>query len=764
MSTPTHVCKQYLAELACRAVSAATPVPLPMDSKSYDNCKLACVPLLGILATHPLLRAQLAAQSGFSEKEPERLAEYARHHPLDQATDVTEGELQRWIAKRNLKPMIDLLKINSPLQQRLAYALDYVPSRWLLGAEIPAVAARRRLVDPSAPSLEDSYKDLTDPSGHRNAYAWARENKLTGLCLSGGGIRSATFNLGVLQGLAALGVLGEFDYLSSVSGGGYIHEWLAAWIKREDVRSLADKPAGTKPRGFATVADSLRPLPVDAGHPFTPEPIRWLRRYSNYLTPRKGAFSPDTWVAIVIWLRNTFLNQIILISLLFTVMMLPEVLVRPLIWTWHPARQPWAWFMVAMLPFLFASVMLWKGLRHELLRVRRADIFGMPDPPVQPALLGEGEAVLLVVLPLLVAALLLTCALALGAARTPVVWGILGLVSLQLAGMAIAGGVIPAYCANHDLLKYLSCKTADGSERSPESKTRTARPELRWFFSGLWDCLRFWDVNRWNSNPAKRFREKWIVFWGPVLLGPLLGLTVLGSIFAGLGAAGVFWTAAALLHFPRFAVANLTFHLPVFLRLDSSDAWRTQLTLGPPMLMLAPFSGMVLMAGLVGRNFPDWLREWIARIRAWSLLLGFAWIALFGTVLFGPALVHWLGPVGHVYKKTVASIKWTAALGWIATTLGAVLAGKSKNVTGGDEDRSAVLKTLALIGPYVFLVGLLILLSSLADQAAMYCFISGEPWYQWALVLDEPVLPQSTHALLLRRVEYRARPQPPDRA
>jgi hypothetical protein len=198
MSTPTHVCDQYLAELACRAVSAATPVPLPMDAKSYEDCKLACVPLLGLLATRPLLRAQLASQSGFSESEPERLAEYARHHPLERETDVTDEEYRRCNAARRLKSMIDQLQTNPPLQRRLAFALDYAPSRWLLAAEIPAVAARRKLLDPTSPSLEDSYKGLTDLSGHRDAYAWARENKLTGICLSGGGIRSATFKLGVL--------------------------------------------------------------------------------------------------------------------------------------------------------------------------------------------------------------------------------------------------------------------------------------------------------------------------------------------------------------------------------------------------------------------------------------------------------------------------------------------------------------------------------------------------------------------------------------
>src|SRR5437588_12507011 len=58
------------------------------------------------------------------------------------------------------------------------------------------------------------------------------EVPLSSLCISGGGIRSATFALGILQGLAEKGLLGRFDYLSTVSGGGYIGGWLTAWKHR----------------------------------------------------------------------------------------------------------------------------------------------------------------------------------------------------------------------------------------------------------------------------------------------------------------------------------------------------------------------------------------------------------------------------------------------------------------------------------------------------------------------------------------------------
>ena len=61
----------------------------------------------------------------------------------------------------------------------------------------------------------------------------ALDEHLAGLAFSGGGIRGATFAVGVLQGLASLGLLRRFDYLSTVSGGGYAGGWLAAWLKRD---------------------------------------------------------------------------------------------------------------------------------------------------------------------------------------------------------------------------------------------------------------------------------------------------------------------------------------------------------------------------------------------------------------------------------------------------------------------------------------------------------------------------------------------------
>src|SRR3954463_3182982 len=53
------------------------------------------------------------------------------------------------------------------------------------------------------------------------------DDNLVGLALSGGGLRSATFNLGLLQAFRRYGLLRYIDYLSSVSGGGYTAGYLA---------------------------------------------------------------------------------------------------------------------------------------------------------------------------------------------------------------------------------------------------------------------------------------------------------------------------------------------------------------------------------------------------------------------------------------------------------------------------------------------------------------------------------------------------------
>src|SRR6266480_1314907 len=131
------------------------------------------------------------------------------------------------------------------------------------------------------------------------------------LCLSGGGIRSATFGLGILQGLAKHDLLHNFDYLSTVSGGGYVGGWLTAWIYHH-------------PGGVKAVAEQLKPDPKGTLNP-EPQPVRHLRAFSNYLTPKTGLSSADTWTLIATFVRNMFLNWLVLISCLAAAMMIPRL-------------------------------------------------------------------------------------------------------------------------------------------------------------------------------------------------------------------------------------------------------------------------------------------------------------------------------------------------------------------------------------------------------------------------------------------------------
>jgi hypothetical protein len=137
---------------------------------------------------------------------------------------------------------------------------------------------------------------------------------LSALCISGGGIRSATFALGALQELARRGLLPHFDYLSTVSGGGYIGSWLTAWIHR------AQGLAGVVPR----LAQSRPAADEPAG---AVDPVAHLREFNNYLTPRLGAASPDTWTLVAIIVRNLLLNWLVLLPLLMAALMVPRILV-----------------------------------------------------------------------------------------------------------------------------------------------------------------------------------------------------------------------------------------------------------------------------------------------------------------------------------------------------------------------------------------------------------------------------------------------------
>ncbi len=93
----------------------------------------------------------------------------------------------------------------------------------VIHTELEIIARRRTRI-----RNERAHTTSGKETGHEgNA---AIQDTLVGLALSGGGIRSAVTNLGVLQGLARSGVLRLVDYLSTVSGGGYIGGCLSSLL------------------------------------------------------------------------------------------------------------------------------------------------------------------------------------------------------------------------------------------------------------------------------------------------------------------------------------------------------------------------------------------------------------------------------------------------------------------------------------------------------------------------------------------------------
>ena len=133
----------------------------------------------------------------------------------------------------------------------------------------------------------------------------------TALCLSGGGIRSATFGLGVLQALATVDVLGKLDYLSTVSGGGYIGGWFTTWLHRAGrdavLTQIDHAPAAVRERAASA------------------SPVDRVRATCRYLAPQGGLLSADVWTLAATMARNLLLNWLVLLPLLAAALLVPRL-------------------------------------------------------------------------------------------------------------------------------------------------------------------------------------------------------------------------------------------------------------------------------------------------------------------------------------------------------------------------------------------------------------------------------------------------------
>jgi hypothetical protein len=236
--------------------------------------------------------------------------------------------------------------------------------------ELDAKLGPLRLSDP------EEYERRLDAERVKLFYAWLHKNDVrrSALCFSGGGIRSATFGLGLVQGLARRRLLGQFNYLSTVSGGGYLGSWLTGWIYRErkkraeaperqqlaaeERQRLAEQDAKDALQEVETRLENLPGSSLGSSFDQEPEPVRYLRKYSRYMSPKVGLLSADTWTLVSIFLRNLFLNWLVLLPLLALGLMIPRVsviLVRLGTRPWFQAREEGILQVVFWLAVAFGS-------------------------------------------------------------------------------------------------------------------------------------------------------------------------------------------------------------------------------------------------------------------------------------------------------------------------------------------------------------------------------------------------------------------------
>ena len=505
--------------------------------------------------------------------------------------------------------------------------------------------------------------------------ACADRAQLMGLALSGGGIRSATFCLGVIQALARLRLLHAFDYLSTVSGGGYIGAWLSSLIfrSRKPGQSVADALAAVE----LELSGEARPW-CKAGTPASDCPpehpsLRFLRRYSNYLTPRLGVFSGDSLAAVSTYLRNLLLNQLILVAFFGALLTLPYLLLNLARWLTDPVQfalsTPVARTGLPLLAGLAIGLLLVAVLACalSLARFQVGDRFKWIKPLVAALagfmlrlgrfkgdrvnLAGPGFIVFLIVMPSLISAWFLALALQTQAAADKTLWQwVMWPALAYLLPWAVAFG-----------LKSVDMKLA-----------RALLEKLAALVAALGDSTRRRAaLNELIECGAGLGRFAWQIPW--TLLAGALG----GLIFYGLSKAAD-W-------------------LPD----TGTVAYAT--TFGTPLVLLSYSLVVTLHIGMMKRLYSDPDREWWARLGGFIVQACVIWFAVFAVTLYAAPLVKWL-----------AGLAVAGGLAWTVSSIGGVLLGKS-SFTGGQGQAGKSrpwLNRVVVVAPYVFIIGLTILLAS----------------------------------------------------
>ncbi len=479
------------------------------------------------------------------------------------------------------------------------------------------------------------------------------EMELLGLCFSGGGIRSATFNLGILQALANRGWLPRVDYLSTVSGGGYIGAWFLAWIKRRgSVVSVQESL-----RGLESRSQEHRRRPFRNPDPADPHvrPIRFLREYSNYLAPTAGFFTADTWTMVSTWLRNTALN---LLVLAFSLMAL---LIAPRLMAYLPLAFQTPFWPAAIAVALVLSASLLIGIN-----LRSFEVATQHTNATNPA---RGDSTLVIALTIVLPMFLA------GAFATAALWtyppdpGV---------GLAVAEQRSSGFVGQ---LQAIWRQLTDGLW------SRVFVVSALCCLAGLFLTVL---VSNWGARGIRErrgFEQELLQRLGRAVWRSVRAFAFSAALAAALGGSLTVLISQQL--------------VPLLWEDTQRGVW-ISVAFGPLVVLLVLACVIILYVGLEGNRFPDERREWWSRLGALIGLSAAGWALVACISFFAPLWVARLG----LYANA-------AGLGWVAITVaGARLASSGRsNGNNLSLDRKPLSAALIQIAPFVFVLGFLVLLS-----------------------------------------------------
>ena len=542
--------------------------------------------------------------------------------------------------------------------------------------ELHEIHDSRRKRQVKTPHRETEVKALDEALGGLDGSEPQRplDRDLIGLAFSGGGIRSATFCLGVIQGLASRQLLRLVDYLSTVSGGGYIGSWLSSWayyfreqsphrqiaeMEKELAADAHNPGVHTEPklmhhlRGYnnqiVEIERELNEQPHHIGDPPEPRQVQFLRKYSNYLTPRMGVLSGDTLAFAGTYVRNVMLNQIILVSALMAWLAVPRIL--------SLAMEQWAGdYAVEVSVGLAILSLIW--ICYHIARNLNPKTY---DSPAGVLYKVAAPHVLFCFLSAYVLWQMVT---------GKVEWGTILLQSSWSGRLLVIGVVAAIFFVLWVVAILLTPQPASPvPERVHETGSAIPPPP--------------------SVTPSERVLAA--TRWSPAIWATLAGLVAGTSVLVG---------SHIFARWPDDAQDLLTFGVP----------------LGTAMVLVVG----VIHVGLIGRAFRDSVREWWARMGGLVVGIAIYWFAICLVTLFVPGwlvhLWHWLWGDHHGFNlliKTLGSLGITGAVtGWIGVTLRGLFVAKSARTGGPTESSGSSLDDLMVrVAPTVFAVGLIILLS-----------------------------------------------------